>query len=71
MKKIKKAIKKTAKNNDTTFRNVKTEIEAAITAAIQNPNKTPEAEFFWSDITKNKKRLIPEEIIAAIVEKLS
>ena len=70
MKKFKKAIKKTAKNNATTPRKVKTEIESAITAAIKSPDKTPQAESFWKELTKNKRRPSPEEVFAAIIQKI-
>lgn len=71
MKKIKKSIKKTAKINNTTRHKIKKEINSAIKAAIETPNKTTESEIFWNNITKNKKRPTPEEVIAAIIEKLS
>ena len=71
MKKIKKSIKKTAKNNNISESNLKKEISLAIDIAINNPKKSPEAKFFWDAFIKNKQQPTPEEVIAAVCKKIS
>ena len=70
MKKIKKIIKITAKNNNSTSRNVKKEISYAINCAIKNSKGNDESETFWKKLAKNKKQPTPEELIIAIIERV-
>lgn len=70
MKKIKKAIKNTAKNNKVTVREAKKEISYAISKALENSKGDLKCESFWREFTKNKRQPTPEEFIAAIVEKV-
>ena len=71
MKKIKKSIKTTAKNNKIPLTDFKKEISKAIDIALKNPKKSPEAQLFWNELIKNKKQPTPEEVIAAVCEKIS
>ena len=43
----------------------------AIDIAVNNPEKSTEAQLFWEDFIKNKKQPTPEEVIAAVCEKIS
>ena len=51
--------------------NFKKEISLAIDIAVNNPEKSTEAQLFWADFIKNKKQPTPEEVIAAVCEKIS
>lgn len=70
MKKFKNILKNTAKINQSTLKDVKDEISLAIELAMKNPEKNPEADAFWKGLTKNKRRPTPEEVIAAVYEKI-
>ncbi|MBO5106607.1 MAG: hypothetical protein J6C29_06895 [Clostridia bacterium] len=71
MKKFKKALKNTAKNNDTTVKAVKKEISYAISAAMESTELNESGRAFWSELTKSKKRPTPEEVVAALYKKIS
>ena len=71
MKKIKKSIKTTAKNNLISTREAKKEISYAIDKAIEASKGNSKAEAFWNGLMKYNEQPTPEELIAAIIEKLS
>ncbi len=71
MKNLKNILKNTAKINNSTLKDVKKEISLAIDLAMKNPLKSPEADAFWKGLTKSKRQPTPEEVIAAVYEKIS
>lgn len=71
MEKIKRVIKNTAKNNAVSAKEVKKEICYAISTAIENSKGNAQAEPFWNELTKNQRQPTPEELIAAIIERLA
>ena len=62
--KAKKALKKLAKQKGISEREVRREIEIAITEAIKSPE--PQAQAFWRSIPRKGEQLTPEEVIAYI-----
>lgn len=70
MKKSKRIFKKVAKQNGTTEKEVKNQIDLAIKIAAESTEKSPEGELFWAELTKKGEAVTPDEVIAAILTKL-
>ena len=62
----KRALKKLAKQKGISEREVRREIEIAISEAIKSPK--PQAQAFWNSIPHKGEQPTPEEVIAYIAE---
>lgn len=65
-----KIIKKVAKNNGISQKDVAEEIKVAINIAIENSKDSKESEEFWDSLLKNGKYPSPEKVINAIAKKI-
>ena len=67
-KKAEKALKKIAKRDGISVREVKREIEIAVAAARENPD--PKSQAFWNAIPCRGEQPTPEEVITYIADTL-
>ncbi len=70
MDNFKKIFKQVAKNNGISKSEVENDISLAILGAMENPEKSDEAEFFWQEFLKTEAAPTPKNVIAEIAKKV-